>query len=97
MKSVTNSSLDAIAEVEEDLIKLLGDEDQFVRAEAVRTLARLNSPRTREALRELLVDPNIVVQEAAERALQTFAAGFSGGNEGNDFFQGYDSAEGVNR
>jgi HEAT repeat protein len=75
------AAMDAVAEFEPQLLELLRDEDQFVRAETVRALANHNSPQTRQALRELLIDSRDVVREAAENVLQALAAGRLAGNE----------------
>lgn len=87
------AAMGAVAEVEDELIKLLGDKDPFVRAEAMRALAGHNSPRTRRALRELLLDQNVVVRRTAERVLQSFATGLLSAN--NDEAASCDGSESV--
>ena len=76
-------AMNAIIEVEDELIALLSDDDQFVRAEALRSLAERDSPSVRRAIREMLLERNAVVQKAAENALQSFAAG-AVGSTGSD-------------
>jgi HEAT repeat protein len=68
-------AMDAVVDVEPVLIRMLEDPDQFVRAAAVSALASHDSPETRRALRELLLDPNVIVRREAETALQAFATG----------------------
>jgi HEAT repeat protein len=76
-------AMDAVPDVERELIKLTSDEDQLLRAEVLRALARSDSPNTRSALRALLRDPSAVVQGAAEQALQAFGASATAETEGN--------------
>jgi HEAT repeat protein len=62
-------ALDALDELREAVGALLKDEDQFLRVEAIRALATADGPATRQALRDALVDPHPLVQQAAEAAL----------------------------
>jgi HEAT repeat protein len=62
-------AMDAAAELESEVAGLLHDADQYLRIEAVRVLARVDSPLSRQALRDALLDPHPLVQEAAEAAL----------------------------
>jgi HEAT repeat protein len=61
----------AVAELEEDIIAHLADEDHFVRAEAAHALGSIDSPRARQALQAAQRDRSVAVQEAAEQALIT--------------------------
>ncbi len=63
----------AAADLESQIIELLVDDDHFVRAEAARALAFVDTPAVRAVLRELLLDRSISVQEAAEDSLQRLA------------------------
>lgn len=63
------AAMDAVAELHGDICQLLHDEDQFLRADAIVTLAKLDIPETRQALRDALTDPSPLVRETAERAL----------------------------
>jgi HEAT repeat protein len=63
----------AVAELEGPILELLADDDHFVRAEAARALAQVDTPAVRQALRELLLDRSISVQEAAEDGLRRLA------------------------
>jgi HEAT repeat protein len=56
------------------VVALLKDEDQFLRVEAVRALASCDSARTRQVLREALLDSHPLVVEAAEGVLAKLAA-----------------------
>src|SRR5262249_55959844 len=62
-------TLDAVAELHDSIAALLNDDDQFLRIEAIRVLATVDSPSTRQVLRDAMVDPHPLVQEAAESAL----------------------------
>lgn len=62
----------ALGAVEDLLIPiaaLLGDEDQYLRIEAIRALATCDSRAIRESLRKALLDSHPLVQKAAESAL----------------------------
>jgi HEAT repeat protein len=63
-------AMDAVADVEESLIELLADEDQFVRIEALHALTDCDSPQLRTTVRRLRDDPSAVVREAAESILR---------------------------
>lgn len=56
-------------QVEPTLAELAGDEDQYVRLEAVRLLASLGTPLAQEILRVALHDKSALVQEAARQGL----------------------------
>jgi HEAT repeat protein len=66
-------AMDVIIDLEEELLRLLKDDDQFLRSEVIRALRGHDSPGIRAALRERLLDVSVVVQEAAEEALQVLA------------------------
>jgi hypothetical protein len=68
-------ALDVVAELQEHIAALLKDEDQFLRIDAIRTLAKINNARTRQALRDALLDSQPLVQQAAEAALQELTRG----------------------
>jgi hypothetical protein len=63
-------AMDAVGELHRDISNLLTDEDQYLRAEAVRALGTFDIPETRQALRHALLDSSPLVQDAAERVLQ---------------------------
>ena len=65
--------MNAVRDVEQHLVDLLSDPDHLLRAEAAQALKYCDSPATRQALRELLLDRSPSVQEAAEQTLQSFA------------------------
>jgi HEAT repeat protein len=56
-------------EVEPTLAELAGDDDQYVRLEAVRLLASLRTPLAQEMLHVALHDKSALVQEAARQGL----------------------------
>jgi HEAT repeat protein len=62
-----------VKEAEEAIAGLLLDDDQFLRVEAIRTLATADSPFIRQTLRDALLDANPLVNEAAETALARLA------------------------
>jgi HEAT repeat protein len=62
-------AMDAVVLLHDAVVALLKDEDQFLRVEAVRALATCDSSRTRQVLREALLDSHPLVVEAAEQAL----------------------------
>jgi len=66
-------ALDAVAELHDTIVAMLSDDDQFLRIEAIRVLATVDSPSTRQVLRDALLDPHPLVQEAAESALTQLA------------------------
>ena len=68
----------AVADVQDQLLDRLGDEDHVVRAEAARALGTCNTPAVWQALADACSDRSVVVKEAAEESLvqlQTLAAG----------------------
>jgi HEAT repeat protein len=66
-------ALDAVVELLEAVAALLSDEDQYLRVEAIRVLAMVDTKRTRQILRDALLDPQPLVQEAAEAALHVLS------------------------
>ena len=64
-------AMGAVQELEDELAALLTAEDQYVRAEVLRLLAPCDSPKIRDAVRELLRSESAVVQKAAEEILQS--------------------------
>ena len=46
------------------------DEDQYLRIEAIRALATIDNPVTRQALRDAMLDAQPLVQQAAEAAMR---------------------------
>lgn len=59
-----------VPRLEEDIVKLLTDDDHMVRVAAAQTLAEGKSAPAWEALRDALLDRSFVVKEAAERSLE---------------------------
>ena len=49
-------ALDAIAHLHPQIVALLKDEDQYLRIDAIRTLARFDCPASRQAIRDALLD-----------------------------------------
>lgn len=66
-------AMEAVTDLEQPIIALLGDEDHLVRAEAAKALAMCNTPAVQQALRDALYDRAVIVQETAERSLQQLA------------------------
>jgi HEAT repeat protein len=66
-------ALDAVVDLLEAVAALLSDEDQYLRVEAIRVLAMADTKRTRQILRDALLDPQPLVQEAAEAALHVLS------------------------
>jgi HEAT repeat protein len=64
----------AVAEFQTELAKLLQDEDQYLRIDAIRVLSSIDTPLVRQLLRDALLDPQPLVQQAAETALAALAA-----------------------
>jgi HEAT repeat protein len=62
-------ALDAVATLQDSIAAAVKDEDQYVRIEAIRVLAKTDSQLARQALRDALLDPLPLVQQAAEQAL----------------------------
>ena len=67
-------AMDAVVVLHDAVVALLKDEDQFLRVEAVRALASCDSARTRQVLREALLDSHPLVVEAAETVLAKLVA-----------------------
>lgn len=65
--------MDNHLDMEADLIKALGHEDHFLRAEAAKLLSRCPSSRSVTALREAMLDRNVRVRENAESSLRRIA------------------------
>jgi HEAT repeat protein len=59
----------AVAELEEEIIAHLSDEDQFVRAEAARALGTINSAGAQQALQAAQHDRSAGVREVVEQSL----------------------------
>jgi HEAT repeat protein len=55
--------------LQEPIAALIKDDDQFLRMEAIRTLATIDTPMSRQALRDAMLDTQPLVQQAAESAL----------------------------
>jgi HEAT repeat protein len=69
------TALDAIAPLQDAIKALLKDDDQYLRIDAIRTLATIDNERTRQILRDALLDSQPLVQQAAEAALQQLTRG----------------------
>lgn len=63
-------TMNAVSEVESHVVKLLGDDDHFVRAQAARALAYCDTTSARTSLRQALMDRSVAVRDAAEQALR---------------------------
>jgi HEAT repeat protein len=68
-------ALNAVPQLQEPIKALLKDEDQYLRIEAIRTLALVDTSVTRQALRDALLDSQPLVQQAAEAALRELTKG----------------------
>jgi hypothetical protein len=68
-------ALGAVGELVPMIAELLKDDDPYLRIDAIRTLATHDSPSTRQAIRDALVDPQPLVHEAAEQALARLGCG----------------------
>jgi HEAT repeat protein len=68
-------ALDAVALLQDAIIARVKDEDQYLRIEAIRVLATIDSQRARQVIRDALLDPLPLVQEAAEAALAQLTRG----------------------
>jgi HEAT repeat protein len=66
-------AMDAVEELQANVIRLLEDRDQFVRAEAAKALGHGTSPAVWGSLRRALLDRSPQVRLAAERSLQRVA------------------------
>jgi hypothetical protein len=64
-----------VGQLQESIKALLKDDDQYLRIDAIRTLATVDSPLTRQALRDALLDSQPLVQQAAEAALRDLTQG----------------------
>ena len=62
-------ALSAVLELQPLVAALLKDEDQYLRIEAIRALAPIDTPAVRQLLRDALLDPQPLAQQAAEAAL----------------------------
>src|SRR5205823_8508387 len=62
-------ALDTVVALQDTIAAAVKDEDQYVRIEAIRVLAKIDSQTARQALRDALLDPLPLVQQAAEVAL----------------------------
>ncbi len=63
------ADLGLVSALEEPLLGLLQENDHLLRARTVEVLRYCNTPRTRQALRERLLDAHPTVQSAAESSL----------------------------
>lgn len=61
--------LNAVEDLRVPIAALLGDEDQYLRIEAIRALATCDSRTIRDILRDAMLDSHPLVQQAAETAL----------------------------
>lgn len=68
-------ALAAVEELQSSITALLRDEDQYLRIDAIRALATRDSPAVRQLLRDALLDPQTLVQQAAEAALSALTGG----------------------
>jgi HEAT repeat protein len=62
-------ALDAVAALQDSIAAAIKDDDQYVRIEAIRVLAKIDNHGSRQVLRDALLDSNPLVQQAAEAAL----------------------------
>ncbi len=62
-------ALDVVSTLQDAIAAAVKDEDQYVRIEAIRVLAKIDSQMARQTLRDALLDPLPLVQQAAEQAL----------------------------
>ena len=62
-------ALDVVPQLLDAIVALLKDDDQYLRIDAIRVLATVDGPIARQALRDALLDPMPLVQQAAEAAL----------------------------
>lgn len=63
--------MDAVSQVQDVIAAMARDEDQYIRLEAVRLLGICHTAVSGQVLREALGDNQALVQEAAERGLQS--------------------------
>lgn len=85
------AALDVIGQLEQPIAALLKDDDQYIRIEAIRTLATKDSPLVRQAIRDALLDSSPLVQQAAEAAIAELTRGDTvvapfGGSDTQPFF-----------
>jgi HEAT repeat protein len=66
-------AMNAVADVDNEIIGRLSDDDQGVRFEAAKALAMSSSQQAKRALRDALMDRPRAVQEAAEVSLYALA------------------------
>jgi HEAT repeat protein len=71
-----------VSEVEQEIIKLLSDDDHMVRTAAAKALADCKSVPSWEALRDAMLDRSFVVQEAAVRSLELISRSLQGASNG---------------
>src|SRR4029079_8170921 len=64
------AALDAVDFLHTAIAALVKDEDQYLRIDAIRTLALHDCDRTRQVLRDAMLDTQPLVQQAAEAALR---------------------------
>jgi HEAT repeat protein len=67
-------AMDAVGDLDSEIAALGSSPDDGVRGAAVMAMATCDTPVTRAALRDLLMDRSTAVKGAAEQALQMFAA-----------------------
>lgn len=63
------TAMRAVADVQDEVLRLLADPDGMIRSYAAAALAVCPTPEAQRALHEALSDPSTLVREAAERAL----------------------------
>ena len=68
-------ALKTVTQLQEPIKALLKDDDQYLRIDAIRTLATVDNQFTRQALRDALLDSQPLVQQAAEAALKELTRG----------------------
>ena len=66
-------AMQLVPSVEDELHTLLADEDHMIRAASAGALAQSPTERTRQILREALLDSSVAVHNAAEHALEEIA------------------------
>jgi HEAT repeat protein len=68
-------AMELTAELQDVIAALLKDEDQYLRIDAIRVLATVDTQLTRQHLRDALLDPQPLVQQAAEAELARLMRG----------------------
>ena len=63
-------ALNAVESLQAAIAALLKDDDQFLRSDAIRTLANVDNELTRQVLRDALLDSQPLVQQTAEATLR---------------------------